>query len=52
MSGKIKAIALVASGAIDGNSIITDVRPLDEITGAFEALSGNTPAMKSLIKCS
>jgi threonine dehydrogenase-like Zn-dependent dehydrogenase len=47
-----QAIALVASGAIDGNSIITEVRPLDEITGAFEALSGNAPAMKSLIKCS
>ncbi len=46
-----QAIALVASGAIDCNSIITDVRPLDEITGAFEALSGNAPAMKSLIKC-
>jgi len=45
------AIALVASGAIDCNSMITDVRPLDEITGAFEALSGNTPGMKTLIKC-
>ncbi len=47
-----QAIALVASGTIDCNSMITDVRPLDEITGAFEALSGSTPAMKSLIKCS
>ncbi len=46
-----QAIALVASGAIDCNSMITDVRPLDEITGAFKALSGSTPAMKSLIKC-
>ena len=46
-----QAIALVASGAIDCNSIITDVRPLDEITNAFKALSGNAPAMKSLIKC-
>jgi len=47
-----QAIALVASGAIDCNAIITDVRPLDEITLAFEALSGNAPSMKSLIKCS
>ena len=47
-----QAIALVASGAIDCNSIITEVRPLDEIISAFEALSGNAPAMKSLIKCS
>jgi 2-desacetyl-2-hydroxyethyl bacteriochlorophyllide A dehydrogenase len=47
-----QAIALAASDAIDCNAIITDVRPLDEITDAFEALSGNAPAMKSLIKCS
>jgi threonine dehydrogenase-like Zn-dependent dehydrogenase len=46
------AIALVASGVIDCNSMITDVRPLDAITGAFEALRGNTPGMKTLIKCS
>jgi 2-desacetyl-2-hydroxyethyl bacteriochlorophyllide A dehydrogenase len=45
------AIALVASGVIDCNSMITDVRPLDAITGAFEALSGDTPGMKTLIKC-
>ena len=25
----------------------TEVRPLDEITAAFKALSGNAPAMKS-----
>ena len=47
-----QAIELVASGAIDCNSMITDVRPLDEITSAFEALSGNAPSMKSLIQCS
>ena len=41
-----------ASGAIDCNSIITDVRPLEKITDAFQALSGNAQAMKSLIKCS
>jgi 2-desacetyl-2-hydroxyethyl bacteriochlorophyllide A dehydrogenase len=47
-----QAIALVASGAIDCSSIITNVRPLEEITLAFEALSENAPSMKSLIKCS
>ena len=47
-----EAIKLVASGAIDCNSIITDVRPLEKITDAFQALSGNALAMKSLIKCS
>lgn len=47
-----QAIKLVASGAIDCNSIITDVRPLEKITDAFQALSGNAQAMKSLIKCS
>jgi len=33
-------------------SMITDVRPLEKITGVFQALSGNAQAMKSLIKCS
>lgn len=47
-----KAIELVASGAIDCKSIITDIQPLEEITAAFNALSGNAQAMKSLIKCS
>jgi hypothetical protein len=45
----ISTVPFDKSGAIDCNSMITDVRPLDEITGAFEALSGNAPAMKSLI---
>jgi len=47
-----QAIALFASGAIDCNSMITDVRPLDEITSVFEALSGNARSMKNLIECS
>ena len=47
-----QAIKLVASGAIDCKAMITDVRPLEKITDAFEALSGNAQAMKSLIKCS
>ena len=47
-----QAIEMVASGAIDCGTMITDVRPLEKITGAFESLSGNALAMKSLIKCS
>jgi len=46
-----RAISLVAAGAIDCNSMITGVRSLDEISGVFEALSGNAAAMKTLIKC-
>jgi 2-desacetyl-2-hydroxyethyl bacteriochlorophyllide A dehydrogenase len=47
-----QAIKMVASGAIDCQSMITDVRPLEKIADAFQALSGNARAMKSLIKCS
>lgn len=45
-----KAIELVASGAIDANTIITDVSPLADIQGAFEALDSSPTALKSLIK--
>ena len=34
-----KAIALVANGAIDAETVITDVSPLADIQAAFEALS-------------
>lgn len=47
-----RAIELVAAGAIDCQALITDVRPLDKITDAFQALSENPKAMKSLIQCS
>lgn len=47
-----QGIQMIASGAIDCKSMITDIRPLDKITSAFEALSGNAQAMKSLIQCS
>jgi 2-desacetyl-2-hydroxyethyl bacteriochlorophyllide A dehydrogenase len=47
-----QAIKMVASGAIDCKSMITDIRPLEKITSAFQALSGNAQVMKSLIKCS
>ncbi|RMF39112.1 MAG: Zn-dependent alcohol dehydrogenase [Alphaproteobacteria bacterium] len=45
-----KAIALIAAGGIDADTIITDVSPLSEIQAAFEALDASPTAMKSLIK--
>ncbi|MEL6682605.1 MAG: alcohol dehydrogenase catalytic domain-containing protein [Pseudomonadota bacterium] len=45
-----KAIMLVASGAIDAETVITDVSPLSEIQAAFEALDSSPTALKSLIK--
>ena len=45
-----KAIELVARGAIDGDTVITDVSPLEDIQKAFEALDSNPTALKSLIK--
>ena len=46
-----EAIELVASGAIDAARLITDTRDLDDIGDAFEALTGNPRAMKTLIRC-
>ncbi|WP_421726163.1 zinc-dependent alcohol dehydrogenase [Bauldia sp.] len=46
-----EAIRLVASGAIDAETLITDVQSLDRIGNAFAELSGNPKAMKTLIKC-
>jgi 2-desacetyl-2-hydroxyethyl bacteriochlorophyllide A dehydrogenase len=45
-----KAIELVASGAVDAETVITDVAPLEEIQAAFEALDSSPTALKSLIK--
>lgn len=45
-----KAIELVAKGAIDAETVITDVSPLSEIQQAFEALDASPTALKSLIK--
>ena len=45
-----KAITMVTSGAIDADTIITDVSPLSEIQAAFEALDSSPVALKSLIK--
>ncbi|WP_435312143.1 zinc-dependent alcohol dehydrogenase [Primorskyibacter sedentarius] len=45
-----KAIELVASGAIDAETVITDVSPLGDIQQAFESLDSSPTALKSLIK--
>ncbi|MEM9223192.1 MAG: alcohol dehydrogenase catalytic domain-containing protein [Pseudomonadota bacterium] len=45
-----RAIALVASGAIDAETVITDVAPLSRIQAAFEALDASPTALKSLIR--
>lgn len=44
------AIGIIASGAVDADTIITDVAPLADIQKAFEALDANPTAMKSLIR--
>ena len=45
-----KAIILVANGAIDAGTVITDVSPLAGIQQAFESLDASPTALKSLIK--
>jgi (R,R)-butanediol dehydrogenase / meso-butanediol dehydrogenase / diacetyl reductase len=37
---------------VDCDSFITDVQPLDDIQAAFEALTKNPNAMKSMIQVS
>ncbi|WP_204115311.1 zinc-dependent alcohol dehydrogenase [Shimia biformata] len=45
-----KAIAIITSGGVDAETVITDVSPLSDIQAAFEALDRSPTAMKSLIK--
>ena len=45
-----RAISMVADGAIEADTIITDINPLAAIQTAFESLDSNPVAMKSLIK--
>ena len=45
-----KAIAIIASGGIDADTVITDVSPLSEIQAAFDSLDSSPTALKSLIK--
>ena len=47
-----EAIRLVASGAIDAETMITDVQKLGDIGAAFAELNGSPRAMKTLISCS
>ena len=44
------AMKLLADGVVDCGSFITDIKPLAEIQEAFEALTGNPSAIKSMIQ--
>lgn len=46
-----EAIQLVASGAIDADTLITDTQSLESLGDAFATLSSNPKAMKTLISC-
>ena len=45
-----QAIAIIAGGGVDADTVITDVSPLSGIQSAFEALDSSPTALKSLIK--
>ena len=45
-----RAIELIASGAIDCDRMITDIRDLDQVADAFATLDAGGAAMKSLIR--
>lgn len=45
-----KAIAMITSGGVDAETVITDVTSLADIQTAFESLDRSPTAMKSLIK--
>jgi len=47
-----KAISLVDSGAIDANTMITNIASIDNIGEAFHALDTDSQSMKTLIRCS
>ncbi len=47
-----QAMALLAKGLVDCESFITDIQPLESIQGAFETLTSNPNAMKSMIRIS
>ncbi len=46
-----EAIRLVADGAIDARKLITSIKPLDDIQGAFDELADSSASMKTLIRC-
>ena len=43
---------LLAKGVVDCDSFITDIQGLENIQAAFEALTQNPNAMKSMIRMS
>ncbi len=45
-----RAIALVAGGKFDADTIITDIHPLSAVQTAFDSLDSSPTAMKSLIR--
>ncbi|MCV0429590.1 MAG: alcohol dehydrogenase catalytic domain-containing protein [Roseibium sp.] len=45
-----EAMRLLDAGVVDCSSFITDIKPLADIQEAFEALTGNPSAIKSMIK--
>ena len=45
-----QAISIIQSGAVDADTVITDVSPLTDIQAAFVSLDSSPTAMKSLIK--
>ena len=45
-----EAMRLLDEGVVDCDSFITDIQPLDAIQSAFETLTSNPNAMKSMIK--
>ena len=45
-----KAIALIAAGKIEADTVITDISPLSDIQSAFEVLDASPTALKSLIQ--
>ena len=47
-----EAIALVASGALPLEKLITAVQPLEELPGAFRSLDTSPNHLKILIDCS
>ncbi len=46
-----QAIALVASGTLPLERLITSVEPLDRLPSVFESLDGEAEAMKILVDC-
>jgi 2-desacetyl-2-hydroxyethyl bacteriochlorophyllide A dehydrogenase len=45
------AIALIASGQVDVDALITSVHPIDQVQAAFETLDSHDPGMKTLLEC-